>query len=91
MDTHPDSNRISELAFHLWEQDGRPTGRDLDYWLRAETLVAAEAIVAEETKPALGTPPSVAADEGVSPAVEAVEEVAAPKKPRKPKTTKPKA
>lgn len=27
--------RIRETAYYLWEQDGRPEGRDLDYWLKA--------------------------------------------------------
>jgi FAD/FMN-containing dehydrogenase len=31
---------IRERAYYLWEQDGRPHGRDLEYWTRA----AAEAV-----------------------------------------------
>jgi hypothetical protein len=27
---------IAELGKRMWEIDGRPVGRDLDYWLRAE-------------------------------------------------------
>ena len=27
---------IRERAYQLWEQEGRPEGRDLDHWLRAE-------------------------------------------------------
>lgn len=34
--------RVRERAYHLWDADGRPYGRDLDYWLRAEELVAME-------------------------------------------------
>jgi hypothetical protein len=26
----------SERAYRLWENDGRPDGRDQDYWFRAE-------------------------------------------------------
>jgi hypothetical protein len=26
---------IREHAYYLWERDGRPHGRDLDYWARA--------------------------------------------------------
>ncbi|MBW7964703.1 DUF2934 domain-containing protein [Bradyrhizobium sp. BR 10261] len=29
--------RIRARAFELWEQAGRPTGRDFDFWLLAET------------------------------------------------------
>jgi hypothetical protein len=28
--------RIEEHAYSLWEADGRPDGRALEYWLRAE-------------------------------------------------------
>lgn len=30
---------IATLARHRWEEDGRPGGRDLDYWLAAEREV----------------------------------------------------
>ena len=34
---------IRVRAYHLWEADGRPTGRDHEYWERAQqTLVADE-------------------------------------------------
>ncbi len=33
---------IRERAYHLWEQDGRPEGRDLEYWERARFLVGIE-------------------------------------------------
>jgi hypothetical protein len=31
---------IEERAYALWEADGRPDGRALEYWLRAEQAVA---------------------------------------------------
>jgi hypothetical protein len=34
--------RIRERAYHLWEQEGRPEGRDVDYWERARELVGME-------------------------------------------------
>jgi hypothetical protein len=34
--------RIRERAYHLWEQEGRPHGRDVEYWERARELVAME-------------------------------------------------
>jgi len=34
--------RISERAYHLWESEGKPHGRDLDYWERARELEAME-------------------------------------------------
>lgn len=33
------AERIKERAFFLWEAEGGPDGRDLDYWLRAEQEV----------------------------------------------------
>jgi hypothetical protein len=32
----PSHDDIARRAYALWEKDGRPFGRDLDYWLRAE-------------------------------------------------------
>jgi len=34
--------RIRERAYHLWEVDGRPHGRDLEFWERARELVGME-------------------------------------------------
>jgi len=31
---------IRECAFFLWKTDGRPLGRDAEYWHRAEQLIA---------------------------------------------------
>jgi hypothetical protein len=31
--------RIREVAYDLWERDGRPGGREHEFWLRAEALV----------------------------------------------------
>jgi len=32
---------IEKRAYEIWEQTGRPQGRDLDHWLRAEAELAA--------------------------------------------------
>ena len=34
-DTHPSDSVIREQAYFLWEQDGKPEGRENDYWFRA--------------------------------------------------------
>jgi hypothetical protein len=34
--------RIRERAYHLWESEGRPNGRDDDFWERARELVGME-------------------------------------------------
>jgi DUF2934 family protein len=33
---------IAERAYRIWEGEGRPNGRDLDHWLRAEAELHAE-------------------------------------------------
>ena len=58
---------IREHAYYLWERDGRPHGRDLDYWARAVAELtaitrrtgtkAAAGEVARSKKPA-GTKPA---------------------------------
>jgi hypothetical protein len=41
--TPPDRHgEIAERAYSIWEGEGRPSGRDLDHWLRAEAEVQAE-------------------------------------------------
>ncbi len=41
LDPSPDhERRIRERAYHLWDHDGRPEGRDMDYWERARELEA---------------------------------------------------
>jgi hypothetical protein len=39
LDPSPEyEQRIRERAYRLWEQEGRPHGRDLEYWERAREL-----------------------------------------------------
>jgi hypothetical protein len=33
-------NEVRLIAYELWENDGRPDGRDLDHWLQAEAIWA---------------------------------------------------
>lgn len=41
---HPATEeRIRAIAYALWEEEGRPEGCAEEHWLRAESLVAAEA------------------------------------------------
>jgi len=35
-------SEIAKHAYTIWESEGRPSGRDLDHWLRAEAEVKAE-------------------------------------------------
>ena len=34
-----DEAAIREQAYLLWEQDGRPEGRETEYWMRAKVAV----------------------------------------------------
>jgi len=50
-------DQIRERAFRLWQEDGCPEGRSLEYWFRAETELANEAAAGEATH-AAGTAPA---------------------------------
>ena len=39
--------RIEEHAYALWEADGRPDGRAIDYWLQAEREIVTHSIVTQ--------------------------------------------
>jgi hypothetical protein len=41
--TGADESYVSRLAYELWENAGRPAGRDLEFWLAAEAKVHATA------------------------------------------------
>ena len=41
-------HRIEERAYALWEADGRPEGRALDYWLQAEQEIVNQSVAGEE-------------------------------------------
>lgn len=34
--------RVRERAYHLWEAEGKPHGRDVEYWERARELISIE-------------------------------------------------
>ena len=40
--------RITERARQLWEEDGHPEGRDMEYWLQAEDELAPHSVAGEE-------------------------------------------
>ena len=33
---HPKHDEIAALAHQIWEKNGRPAGRDVQFWLQAE-------------------------------------------------------
>jgi hypothetical protein len=55
-----DDNQIAPLACQLWEQAGRPSGRDLEFWLAAEAklrTIAKAAPAASAKAGSQATPP----------------------------------
>lgn len=43
LETNPArEHRVRERAYQLWEADGKPHGRDVEYWQRARELIAME-------------------------------------------------
>ncbi len=38
----PGYSEIATRAYQLYEQDGRPNGKDLEHWFRAEEMIARE-------------------------------------------------
>jgi len=48
LDRTPNSiphEEIARLAYQAWEKDGRPAGRDMEYWLQAETQLRLTAVL----------------------------------------------
>lgn len=45
--------RIEERAYQIWEEEGCPTGCELDHWLRAESEIAL-AVTQPEQEPTKG-------------------------------------
>ncbi len=48
-------DKVRRRAFEIWEAEGRPEGRDVEHWLRAEAecaAVPAKAVAAEPAKAA---------------------------------------
>jgi hypothetical protein len=50
MDQHDRIREIELLAYHLWEREGRPPGRALTNWIRAERLLSDDAFLEQELK-----------------------------------------
>jgi hypothetical protein len=46
----PDERRIRKRAREIWEENGRPAGRDEEFWLRAEREFREAEELARETR-----------------------------------------
>jgi hypothetical protein len=57
--------RIREVAYQLWEADGGPHGRDVEYWERARELVGIEESAGAGQLPNPETHPQSARETGI--------------------------
>jgi hypothetical protein len=48
----PNDEAIREKAYYLWEEDGKPHGRDHEYWQRAVVALSTSAKMSTLPKPA---------------------------------------
>ena len=48
MTSHEHLEKIEQLAYRLWEKEGRPQGRALANWLKAERLLSDDAFLQHE-------------------------------------------
>jgi len=76
-DIAADSSAVRQRAYELWEQDGRPEGREVDYWLMAEAElsrgsgVAGGPPVLDQAAPAKAPPDNRPGNDMTSPDVPA--------------------
>ncbi|MGV8956062.1 MAG: DUF2934 domain-containing protein [Cypionkella sp.] len=60
--TEVDESKVRDLAYQLWERDGRPEGKDHEFWHAAEKLLADEGEAVEPADPvAVLATPAIAA------------------------------
>lgn len=83
---HAAAGQVAERAYSIWEKNGRPEGRDLEHWLRAEFEVAAEARAGKRPQPR-----KAGAAKAVQPTASKTRKPTARKTSSKPKTTRPRA
>lgn len=61
-DARDHTGEIGMLAYHLWQQSGRPPGQDVHFWLQAERQLLGTPTPASkprrQAKPATTTNPS---------------------------------
>jgi hypothetical protein len=64
--TDPDrEQRVRERAYLLWEADGKPHGRDVEYWERARELVGMEESAGSGLLPNPQTTPNSPRETGI--------------------------
>jgi hypothetical protein len=58
-------HRVRERAYLLWESDGRPHGRDVEYWERARALIGMEESAGSGLLPNPSTTPGSPRETGI--------------------------
>jgi Protein of unknown function (DUF2934) len=58
-------HRVRERAYLLWEADGKPHGRDVEYWERARVLVGMEESAGSGLLPNPQTAPNSPRETGI--------------------------
>lgn len=56
MDIADIRKKIEQRAYELWETDGRPMGRDVEHWLRAEAELNGQLPVPVKPRPVAPVP-----------------------------------
>lgn len=72
-----DHDRIKERAYHLWQKEGSPHGRDHEFWERARLMEEAEAKAPISTPLSERTPDEKRMDVGLEETFPASDPVAA--------------
>ena len=57
--------RVRERAYHLWESEGKPHGRDVEYWERARELIGMEESAGSGLLPNPLTTPNAPRETGI--------------------------
>lgn len=87
----PPDQRTRELAYQIWETEGKPVGQETRHWEMARKLAEAEADIDSEAKSAPRTrrtsqPKTTPVGETEQPAVLKKPRTARPKTPRTPES-----
>src|SRR5208282_4499721 len=51
MTTNADEQKVRERAYHIWEREGRPQGREAEHWEKALRELAMEGASSRAAKP----------------------------------------
>lgn len=81
--------RIRELAYEIWQSEGRPTGQEERHWEMACKLVETQGSAATAPAKPVRSRKAAAKPVDATPASKPAKAAAAVKKPRAPRSTKP--